>query len=683
MNAVEFKNVSYSYDGQTLALDGVTLSIAQGSFVCILGGNGSGKSTLARHVDALLLPDAGEVQVVGLDTSDSANLFEVRRSAGLVFQNPDDQIVAAVVEDDVAFGPENIGVPSSELPGRVQEALGRVGLQGFAKRETFALSGGQKQRVAIAGACAMDPRIIVFDEAASMLDPRGRRGLMRLCRELNDAGMTIVLITHFMEEAAGADRVIVLDRGAVAMDGAPDEVLSQARQLQGLDLEAPFAVQMSMALQDAGVLVDVCVEEERLEQQLQRLGMAAGAGCDGDAGGEGAAEGEGPSGEGEGPGSEGEGPGSEGPVRANCLDGRVAGEPATARAAEATPSCATAVEGEAIMSLRNVGFSYAGKGAAVGLQALKDVSFSLNEGDFLGIAGHTGSGKSTLVQLMAALLQPTVGEVLARGRNLADKRNTEEIRRAVGMVFQYPEHQLFAPTVFEDVAFGPRNLGLSQEDVAERVREALRLVRLDADEVGGKSPFALSGGQQRRVALAGVLAMRPRVLILDEPTAGLDPCAHGRLLDLIAELHEASNVATVMVSHNMDDLAKLCNRVLLLNRGEVVADGAPATIFSDEEAIRGIGLGVPHTVHLAHVLGLGGCFCGIPTIPELAAQVAERWQGKAPGERPPGADAGCEPTDGSELPPDRHAPGADAGCEPMDGCERGCGHEPGPNGGSA
>lgn len=655
MNAVEFKDVSYSYDGQTLALDGVTLSIAQGSFVCILGGNGSGKSTLARHVDALLLPDAGEVQVVGLDTSDSANLFEVRRSAGLVFQNPDDQIVAAVVEDDVAFGPENIGVPSSELPGRVQEALGRVGLQGFAKRETFALSGGQKQRVAIAGACAMDPRIIVFDEAASMLDPRGRRGLMRLCRELNDAGMTIVLITHFMEEAAGADRVIVLDRGAVAMDGAPDEVLSQARQLQGLDLEAPFAVQMSMALQDAGVLVDVCVEEERLEQQLQRLGMAAGAGCDGDAGGEGAAEGEGPSGE-------GEGPSSEGPVRANCLDGRVAGEPATARAAEATPSCATAVEGEAIMSLRNVGFSYAGKGAAVGLQALKDVSFSLNEGDFLGIAGHTGSGKSTLVQLMAALLQPTAGEVLARGRNLADKRNTEEIRRAVGMVFQYPEHQLFAPTVFEDVAFGPRNLGLSQEDVAERVREALRLVRLDADEVGGKSPFALSGGQQRRVALAGVLAMRPRVLILDEPTAGLDPCAHGRFLDLIAELHEASNVATVMVSHNMDDLAKLCNRVLLLNRGEVVADGAPATIFSDEEAIRGIGLGVPHTVHLAHVLGLGGCFCGIPTIPELAAQVAERWQGKAPGERPPGADAGCEP---------------------MDGCERGCGHEPGPNGGSA
>ncbi len=655
MNAVEFKDVSYSYDGQTLALDGVTLSIAQGSFVCILGGNGSGKSTLARHVDALLLPDAGEVQVVGLDTSDSANLFEVRRSAGLVFQNPDDQIVAAVVEDDVAFGPENIGVPSSELPGRVQEALGRVGLQGFAKRETFALSGGQKQRVAIAGACAMDPRIIVFDEAASMLDPRGRRGLMRLCRELNDAGMTIVLITHFMEEAAGADRVIVLDRGAVAMDGAPDEVLSQARQLQGLDLEAPFAVQMSMALQDAGVLVDVCVEEERLEQQLQRLGMAAGAGCDGDAGGEGAAEGEGPSGE-------GEGPSSEGPVRANCLDGRVAGEPATARAAEATPSCATAVEGEAIMSLRNVGFSYAGKGAAVGLQALKDVSFSLNEGDFLGIAGHTGSGKSTLVQLMAALLQPTAGEVLARGRNLADKRNTEEIRRAVGMVFQYPEHQLFAPTVFEDVAFGPRNLGLSQEDVAERVREALRLVRLDADEVGGKSPFALSGGQQRRVALAGVLAMRPRVLILDEPTAGLDPCAHGRFLDLIAELHEASNVATVMVSHNMDDLAKLCNRVLLLNRGEVVADGAPATIFSDEEAIRGIGLGVPHTVHLAHVLGLGGCFCGIPTIPELAAQVAERWHGEAPGERPPGADAGCEP---------------------MDGCERGCGHEPGPNGGSA
>lgn len=611
MGIIDFDDVSYSYDGKTLALNGLSLQVEEGSFVCVLGGNGSGKSTLARHVDALLVPDAGEVRVLGCNTSDRANLYEVRSNSGLVFQNPDDQIVATIVEDDVAFGPENLGVPSEELPERVKGALAKVGLQGFEKRETFALSGGQKQRVAIAGALAMKPRILVLDEASAMLDPRGRKGLLKLCRQLNEAGITIVLITHFMDEAAEADKVIVLESGKVALEGEPDEVLTQARRLQALALEVPFATSMSLALQDAGVPVETCVEEAALETQLRKM------------------------------------------------LGTMPEPSASVRIDERLTQVAE--DGDPIIALDNVSFSYASKQArkrqgcgsataeaidghgrngcsggsdsakpawgdeANSLWALKDVSFVLREGDFLGIAGHTGSGKSTLTQLMAGLIYPDAGEVLAHGRNLASKQNMHDVRRSVGLVFQYPEHQLFAPTVFEDVAFGPRNLGLSHEEAEERVRTALQLVHLDPDEVGTKSPFELSGGQQRRVALAGVLAMRPSVLILDEPTAGLDPRAHRLFLNLIAELHESSNAATVLVSHNMDDIAELCNRVLLLNKGNLVADGRPALIFSDEEAIRGIGLGVPHTVHLANALGMGISFQEIPTIGQLAMRIGEEW----------------------------------------------------------
>ena len=213
---IRVSDVSFTYDGETLALSGASVRIARGEFVCVLGGNGSGKSTLAKHLNALLVPDKGQVEVCGMDTSEREHTYAIRQSAGMVFQNPDDQLVASLVEDDVAFGPENLGVPTAELRKRVTQRLQDVGLSGFEKHETHALSGGQKQRVAIAGALAMNPEILILDEASAMLDPRGRKGLMRVVRSLNDQGMTVVMITHFMEEAALADRIIVLDGGKVA-----------------------------------------------------------------------------------------------------------------------------------------------------------------------------------------------------------------------------------------------------------------------------------------------------------------------------------------------------------------------------------------------------------------------------------------------------------------------------------
>lgn len=233
--------------------------------------------------------------------------------------------------------------------------------------------------------------------------------------------------------------------------------------------------------------------------------------------------------------------------------------------------------------------------------ALSYISFTLHDGEFLGIAGHTGSGKSTLIQHMNGLVHPTFGRVLLDGQDLADKRVAQACRGKVGLVFQYPEHQLFAASVYEDVAFGPRNLGLSEDEVTTRVRAALEAVHLDADELGEKSPFELSGGQQRRVAFAGVLAMQPHMLVLDEPVAGLDPVAREEFLNLIAELHQGG-LTVVMVSHSMDDLARLADRILVLNEGRQFAFGTPAEVFSRGDELRAIGLDVPAAQKLAEEL---------------------------------------------------------------------------------
>ena len=256
--------------------------------------------------------------------------------------------------------------------------------------------------------------------------------------------------------------------------------------------------------------------------------------------------------------------------------------------------------------------------------ALKGVTFELRRGEFFGIAGHTGSGKSTLIQLANGLLQPTMGRVFANGRNLSNKQAAIETRRDVGVVLQYPEHQLFAATVFDDVAFGPRNLGLNTDEVERRVSEAMELVHLNLDELREKSPFALSGGQQRRVAFAGVLAMRPSTLILDEPAAGLDPQGKQKFMNLIAELHEQQGMTVVIVSHDMNDLARLCDYMLVLNRGELFALGTPAEVFADERRMKSVGLGVPDTLHLAGRIGIDVESFGdvVPTADELADLIA-------------------------------------------------------------
>jgi energy-coupling factor transporter ATPase len=253
---------------QRPALDEVSLAIEPGEFVAVIGANGSGKSTLAKHINALLVPQSGRVLTLGLDTADAELVFEIRSHAGMVFQNPDSQMVTSIVADDVAFGPENLAVPHPELITRVNEALDAVKMATFAQRNPAHLSGGQKQRICIAGVLAMKPDVLILDEPGAMLDARGRRGIRRIVRELNETGMTVVLITHFMEEAVLAGRVFVIHEGHIALAGSPLEVFSQKQRLRELALDVPFSLLLAEELRKRGVMVPEIVRPEALEQEL-------------------------------------------------------------------------------------------------------------------------------------------------------------------------------------------------------------------------------------------------------------------------------------------------------------------------------------------------------------------------------------------------------------------------------
>lgn len=568
---VRLSRVTLRY-GDDCALNDVTLEVPRGQRVCVLGANGSGKSTLASVICGLLAPDEGDVELVGErvcegGAPDLAAYRRARRGLGLVFQNPDDQIVTSVVADDVAFGPENLGLPRDEIRRRVERELARVALTDYARADPSRMSGGQRQRVCIAGALAMEPQVLVLDEPSSLLDVRGREAIMRVMGRLTRAGATLVHVTHFMDEALEADRVIVMRAGRIVLDGAPREVFCDANTglIDELGLELPFDLRLLRA----------------------RRALAGGAG--------------------------------------------------TGRAQQALLSKNSALR-EPFCRVSGVSYSYTPRHAA-----LDDVSFQVLEGETCAVVGQTGSGKSTLLRLLCGLEAPDAGSVEVAGTNTATKRGRRDVRRAVGYVMQHPERQLFAQTVESDVAFGPRNMGLPADEAARRVDHALDLVGLAAKK--DLSPFELSGGQKRLAAIAGVLAMQPKLLVLDEPTAGLDPRGRAGLRRLLAELR-AHGVTIVQVTHSMEDAAR-ADRVVVLDESRVIADGAPAEVFSPENAARlhACGLGIPRPLAYARELEKNGApALGDPlTIEELAAALG------------PLADAGdADGTDGADAPHTPH-----------------------------
>ncbi len=595
-NIIHIENLAFEYLSQEeesevlRALDGVSLDIGEGSFTAILGRNGSGKSTLAKQLNALLTPLEGDVIVCGMNTRQEELVWEIRRNAGMVFQNPDNQLISAVVEDDVAFGPENLGIAPEEIRQRIDDAMKRTDIYHLRKKPPHMLSGGQKQRVAIAGTVAMRPKCIIFDEPTAMLDPRGRSEVMKIIKSLRDDGITVILITHFMEEAAEADRVIIMECGQIVMDGTPESVFSDADRLRKLGMELPPAADICMRLRKKGLQIpgDVLTADSLVSFLADRAPEKTKTGREADFGPE----------------------------------AKRGDDSGMAETGEAEPHD----ESDMILKAEHVDYVYS-KGQPEETYALRDVSFSVKRGDFTGIIGHTGSGKSTLIQHLNGLLKPAAGKITVDGYEITSGNvPMREVRRKAGLVFQYPEYQLFEETVAKDVAYGPGNMGLSEEEKEQRVREAMALTGLPYDEFAGRSPFDLSGGQKRRAAIAGILAMRPEILILDEPTAGLDPQTHREILDMICRIRESTGTTVILVTHNMDDAARLCDKILVMDQGTLVLSGTPEEVFSQPGMLKQIGLGLPSGAEFVWSLRQRGIDVGTGILSaEEAADAVEQY----------------------------------------------------------
>lgn len=543
-----------------VALDHVNLNVEPGQFISILGHNGSGKSTFAKHINALLTPSEGTLYVDGMNVSDDEYTFAVRQTAGMVFQNPDNQIIASVVDEDVAFGPENIGVPTEQIITRVEKALKMVGMYKYKSHSPNKLSGGQKQRVAIAGVMAMEPKCIILDEPTAMLDPDGRADVLQAVHTLNkEKGITVILITHYMEEVVDSDYVFVMEKGKVFMEGTPREIFKDVDLLKQHSLDVPQVTLLAHELKKAGLNLPDCVltRKELLEALKENYGHL---------------------------------------IR-NQIGGGKLDFP------ESHPSKKNPTDN--VMILDHVSYKYS-PGTSYEVTALDDVSLNIKEGEFIGIIGHTGSGKSTLVQHLNGLIKSTEGSIYYRGQDIYDKDyDIRDLRTQVGMVFQYPEHQLFETTVFKDVQFGPKNQGLDEKEQIKRAYEALGLVGLP-EEFFLASPFELSGGQKRRAAIAGVIAMKPAVLILDEPTAGLDPKGRDDILGLISDMHEKRGDTVILVSHSMEDVANYVDRIIVMDGGKPVYDGTPKEVFAHYKELEKIGLAAPQVTYVMNDLKAEG-----------------------------------------------------------------------------
>ena len=615
MENIVVKELSYQYTRrnendeviETLsALSALNFSIEAGSFVCILGHNGSGKSTLAKLFNALQLPTEGTVFVSGMDSREEKNIFPIRREVGMVFQNPDNQIIASVVEEDVGFGPENIGLPTDEIWRRVNNALSAVHMEAYRLKSPNHLSGGQKQRVAIAGTLAMEPKTIVLDEPTAMLDPSGRKEVLESVLELKrKKGISIILITHYMEEAVDADRILLMDSGKLVMDGSPREVFQNVERLKEYRMDVPIITELAHKLQKKGFPIGKTIlKKEELEEELFKLDKEGFV----------LKEEHSPeklsteilSKEGDNPFSK------ERNIELEKMESR--GEEVVSAQNENAALSDYIVEVDHLSAIFQ-------EGTAMESFALKDLSVKIRRGSLTAVIGHTGSGKSTLVQHLNGLIKTKSGEIFVSFREnpplvksgksflffkgkktVIEKKGrlslSEEgfdyraLRFKVGLVFQYPEYQLFEETVLEDVMFGPLNQGKKREDAEVLAKEALASLGI-GEELYAKSPFELSGGQKRKVAIAGVLAMGPELLILDEPTAGLDPAGRDELFEEIAGLRRNYAMTILLVSHSMDDVARYADEVLVLHQGELKIEGTVEEVFSKKEELEAMGLGLP------------------------------------------------------------------------------------------
>lgn len=558
---VRIKNENNEVIEEKKILDDLNIEVEPGDFIAILGHNGSGKSTFAKHLNALLLPDEGNIYIDGDDTKSVEELWKIREKCGMVFQNPDNQIVGVTVEEDVGFGPENLGVKTEKIWDRIKDSLTKVDMYKYRKKSPNHLSGGQKQRVAIASSLAMKPKCIVLDEPTAMLDPQGRKEVMDIIKSLNEnENITVILISHHMNEAIMAKKVVVIDDGKIALQGTPREVFSNVEQIKKLKLDMPQIMELSYELYKCGKFgrYDILTIDEFVKE-IEKLSNSQND--------------------------------------KDIADKEDAKNKEDANDTEDTRNKSI----EPILSLKNVCLKYE-ENTSMEVKALDDISLDIYNDEFIGIIGHTGSGKSSLVQVMNGLIKANGGEVTYKGENIQDKSfDKKRLHLDVGLVFQYPESQLFEETVLKDVMFGPLNKGMSEEEAKKAAKEALEMLGI-GENYYNDSPFELSGGEKRRIAIAGVLAMNPEIIILDEPTAGLDPMSRNNLLNSLKRLQTDKAKTIIIVSHNMEDMANYVERLIVMNDGRVVFDDIKKNVFKYVGQLEQIGLDVPEVTKAMNVL---------------------------------------------------------------------------------
>ncbi len=610
MTFLELNSVGFAYGtGTGNALRNINLSVARGEYLAIAGSNGSGKSTLLRLMAGLLRPDSGSVLVDGESIAGQASDLSVRSRIALVFQSPADQIVSSVVEDDVAFGCENLGLSPEEMEPRIESSLAAVGLAKERLKPTRFLSAGQQQRLAIAGALAMRPSCIAFDEATAMLDPGARAEVLAIMDRLVSEGISIIHVTHDMGEAARAQRLVVLKSGELVYDGAPSDFFA-TKDPDAFGLEFPPEVRLASTLGLAPVAGESAAS---LVRRILKAGLVP-------------------------------------------LFPRE-GERKSSASGTATPG----PSGEPAFSFDSVSFSWL-KGTLNEKLAVDTVSFSIPRGGLVAFVGRTGSGKSSVLSLMNALSRPDSGKVSAFGldtrtgiaapgsgeggrvlgifrrRNRASGDNPiRALRLRAPMAIQRPETALFEFHSGDDVAFGPRNLGLTGKELVTRVSSWMDTFGLPFEAFRDRPTRSLSGGEKRRLALAGVFAMESEAILLDEPGSALDPVTRRSVMGLIAtsagggqkpdgQSPGAGTHGTrslVMITHSMEEAA-MATLVGVFADGHLVAFDRPERIFG-ELYDPDWGIARPFAAEVAQGLGLARADGSLPLdIDGLAAELAGR-----------------------------------------------------------
>lgn len=562
---LEVSKLSFSYNAGRAdavpALHTLDLQIDSGELLAVIGHNGSGKSTLAKLLVGMLQPTEGQIVVDGLPSTPSS-IWEIRRRVGMVFQRPDDQLIANTVIDDIAFGPENLGLPRDEIELRVREAIEALDLGGRINTQISDLSGGEKQRVAIAGVLAMRPNYMIWDEPTTMIAPRQARNLIALAHELRErTGVSIIHITHFMHEIVAFDRVVVMDGGRKVMEGTPREIFAEADALRAIGLNVPLVTELGRRLARRSIIsAGTLIRNAELVEALRPKAAALPA-----------------------------------------------SEPRPEPREEAVSA---AEQAEPLIKVRDLRFSYMA-GTPLEQLALDGVDCEVYEGETLAILGGSQAGKSTLVEFFNGLRRAGKGHVWYRGRDVGESGfDLSQLRREVGIVFQQPESQLLEDIVGKDVSYVPRKKKLPPAESRALVERALTDVGLDYETYRLRYIYALSGGQKRRVALAGVLAADPKVLILDEPVAGLDPRGRSELAELIRKLSQRSGLTVVLVGNTIDELSELADRALVLHKGKVVRQGSLRQLLRHADELHALGLALSEAAELA--LDLRTIFPNLP-----------------------------------------------------------------------